>query len=393
MARHGPLTLCYRWHGLIPSLRGYSWHLVLSLAPVKQRGTVSARPSLAGAGKRVTTRDIAGQLNLSVSTVGRALAGDPRISAGTRHRVEEKAAELGYVANQAARMMRGAPSMVIGLLIPDIRNAFYAVAAHALAQCMSQQGYQVMLCETGDSRDSELAQVRGMIAARVAGVIVVPTPNPRGETIRLLRRLPHVQLLRIHPDMAEQWFGIDDREVLRGATRHLHDLGHTRIAYLGGLSGLSTGQRRLAGYLDVLGTGHDPALVAQLPPGSVEAARTELARILDGPRPPSAVVTASVRITQGVLEELAARRVAVPGELSVIGFGDEPGFAWWGPGLTTMALPVHEIATACSMWLLQRLRDGGGTAPFTSSTGGYLRERGSTRPAVPTDKGPTAKGE
>lgn len=343
----------------------------------------------------MTTRDIAEQLNLSVSTVGRALADDPRISVGTRHRVERKAAELGYVANQAARMMRGAPSMVIGLLIPDIRNDFYSTAAHALAQCMSQHGYQVMLCETGDSRDSELAQVRGMVAGRVAGVIVVPTPNPRGETIRLLRHLPHVQFLRIHPDLAEQWFGIDDREVLRGATRHLCGLGHTRIAYLGGLSGLSTGQQRLAGYLDVLGDGHDPGLVAQMPPGSVKAARTELARLLDGPDPPSAVVTASVRITQGVLEELAARRVAVPGELSVVGFGDEPGFAWWGPGLTTVAFPVHEIATACSMWLLQRLRDGG-AAPFSSSTGGYLRERGSTAPAYRAADGqppwPAGKG-
>jgi DNA-binding LacI/PurR family transcriptional regulator len=355
---------------------------VLSLALMGQGGTVSRRRSSTGAaGKRVTTRDLAEQLNLSVSTVGRALADDPRISVSTRHRVELKAAELGYVANQAARMMRGAPSMVIGLLIPDIRNDFYAVAAHALAQCLSQQGYQVMLCETGDSRDSELAQVRGMIAGRVAGVIVVPTPNPRGETIRLLRHVPHVQLLRRHPGLAEQWFGIDDREVLRTATRRLLGLGHTRIAYLGGVGGLWTGQQRLAGYLDAIGSDHDPGLVAQLPPDSVEAARTELARLLDGPHPPSAVVTASVRITQGACEELAARRVAVPGELSVIGFGDEPGFAWWGPGLTTMALPVHEIATACSMWLLQRLRGGGGAAPLRSSAGGYLRERGSTAPA------------
>ncbi|MFB4300505.1 LacI family DNA-binding transcriptional regulator [Actinomadura sp. NTSP31] len=330
-------------------------------------------------GKRVTTRDIAEQLGLSVSTVGRALAGDPRISTGTRHRVERKAAELGYVGNQAARMMRGASSRVIGLMVPDVGNTFYSTAAHALAQCMSRQGHQVMLCETGDDRDNELAQVRGMIAGQVAGVIVVPTPSPRGETVRLLRQVPHVQLLRTHPDLARQSFGIDDRQVLRDATRHLRDLGHTRIAYLGGPAGLSTGERRLAGYLDVVGD-RDHGLVVHVPPGSVEDTRRELARLLDGPGPPSAVVAASVRITEGVLEELAARRVAVPRDLSVVGFGDEPGFGWWGPGLTTMALPVHEVATACSLWLLQRLRDGDRPAPFISSTGGYLRERGSTAP-------------
>ncbi|MEH0580099.1 LacI family DNA-binding transcriptional regulator [Streptomyces canus] len=335
-------------------------------------------------GKRVTTRDIAEQLNLSVSTVGRALAQDSRISVETRHRVEQKAAELGYVGNQAARMMRGASSKVIGLMVPDVGNVFYSTAAHALAQCMSKQGYQVMLCETSDDRDNELAQVKGMIAGQVAGVIVVPTPNPRSESIRLLRQVPHVQFLRTHPELAKQSFGIDDRGVLSEATRHLRDLGHTRIAYLGGLPGLSTGHQRFAGYLDVVGDDHDPDLVAHIPPGASDSARDALARLLDSPNPPSAVVTASVRVTEGVLEELDARRVAVPRELSVVGFGDQPGFGWWGPGLTTMALPVHEVATACSMWLLQRLGDSGRSAPFSSNTGGYLRTRGST--AVPAQR-------
>jgi LacI family transcriptional regulator len=331
-----------------------------------------------GTGKRVTTRDIAEQLDLSVSTVGRARAHDRRISVETRHRVEQKALELGYVGNQAARMMRGASSNVIGLLVPDVRNTFYSTAAHALARCMSAQGYQVMLCETDDDPDRELAQVRGMIAGQVAGVIVVPSPSPRGESVRLLRQIPHVQFLRTHPDLAQQRFGIDDRAVLRAGTQHLKDLGHTRIAYVGGPSGLSTGRQRLAGYLDVVGGDHDAGLVAHLPPGAVDAAREALTRLLERPDAPTALITASVRITEGVLEELCARQVDVPRELSVVGFGDEPGFAWWGPGLSTMVLPVHEVATACSMWLLQSLREEGRRTPFSSTTGGHLHERGST---------------
>lgn len=332
-----------------------------------------------GAGKRVTTRDIAEQLNLAVSTVGRALANDPRVSVHTRHRVEQKAAELGYVGNQAARMMRGAPSTVIGLLIPDIGNTFYSAAAHALAQCMSRQGYQVMLCETDDDRENELAQVRSMIAGQVAGVIVVPTPNPRKESIRLLQQLPHVQFLRKHPAL-EQWFGIDDRAVLRDATQHLRDLGHTRIAYLGGPTALSTGRDRKAGYLDALAEHHDPGLIAHIPPFCVQDARKELARLLDAPHPPTALVTASNRITQGALEELTARRISVPQRFSVVGFTDDPGFAWWGPGLTTMALPVHDIAVACSTWLLQHLRNNTDPTPFASSAGGRLIKRGTTAP-------------
>lgn len=326
----------------------------------------------------VTTRDIAEQLSLSVSTVGRALANDSRISAQTRFRVEQKAAELGYIGNQAARMMRGAPSTVVGLVVPDIRNSFYSTAAHALTQSMGEQGYQVMLSETGDDRNSELAKVKGMVAARVAGVIHVPTPNPHPDTVRLLRQVPHVQLLRKHASLGDHWFGIDDREVLRTATEHLRRLGHTRIAYFGGAPNLSTSRDRLEGYLEAMGEAHVPDLVIHMPPDSQEAASTAIAELLKRSDPPSAVVTATVRATQGVLLELAAHRISVPGALSVVGFGDEPGFSWWGPGLTTMGLPVHEVATACAMWLLGRLGGNEPDSPYISRVGGFLVERGST---------------
>src|ERR1700722_18474288 len=100
------------------------------------------------------------RLNVSVSTVGRALADDPRISDETKLRVKRTADELGYVANRAARMMRGVRSTVVGLVVPDVRNSFYATVAHALASTVQERGHQVMLCETGDDRGTELRQVK-----------------------------------------------------------------------------------------------------------------------------------------------------------------------------------------------------------------------------------------
>jgi LacI family transcriptional regulator len=104
--------------------------------------------------------------------------------------------------------------------------------------------------------------------------------------------------------------------------------------------------------------------------------------LLAAPSPPTAVVTAAVPVTRGVLEALYADRVPVPGQLSVVGFGDEPGFSWWGPGLTTMALPVRALATACGAWLLHRLQAPAGAGrrdePFASVSPGTLVLRGST---------------
>lgn len=329
--------------------------------------------------KSVTTRDIAAELNLSVSTVGRALVDDRRISPATRKRVAQKARELGYVGNVAARMMRGAPSNVVGLLVPDIRNSFYSTVAHALSRSLGTTRFRLMLSETGDDPLQELEQIRGLAAARIAGLVVVPTPAPKLESIRLLHGMPHVQLLRFNPRLGSQWFGVADEDALYRATTHLIDLGHRHIAYLGGEPTRSTGGDRLAGYLRAVGERRIGPLVKHTSPTSVDTARAAAREVLGSSSAITAIVTASVMITQAVVEEVTEQGIDVPGQLSVVGFGDEPGFSWWGPGLTTMAMPVHEVATTCSMWLRERLSGNDLDAPFRSSAAGMLIERGSTR--------------
>jgi DNA-binding LacI/PurR family transcriptional regulator len=336
----------------------------------------------------ITTRDIAERLGLSVSTVGRALADDPRISEATKFRVRQAASDMGYVSNRAARMMRGAASNVVGLVIPDIRNSFYSTIAHELSKNMEAQGFQLMLSETDDDRMVELRHLRELSANRVAGVIIVPTSRPHNESVKLLQTVPHVQLLRKHPSLGSQWFGVDDQEALRVATAHLVELGHTRIGYAGGPAELPTGAERLKGFRSALRQGglpdDDTALTALGPPSSVQYGRQAVRRLLQGPARPTALVLGSVQFTLGVLEELSLTDVKVPEDLSVVGFGDQPGFSWWGPGLTTIGLPIQEMATGCALWLMRRLtttpRNDGA---YTSVSPGSLITRGSTAPPDP----------
>ena len=331
-----------------------------------------------------TAKDVAARLGVSVSTVGRALSDDPRISAETKARVVQAAEAMGYVADRAARMMRGASSDIVGVVVPDISNGFYATIAHALSETLARNRHQLMLGETADDPAAELRQVRGFVAARVAGAIVVPTARPAPDTVRLLRGLPHVQMLRHVEAQSPQWFGIDDDRSLRTATEHLTGLGHRRIAFVGGTADLPTGAARQRGYREALtsaGLTVDPALLELGPPSSVQHGRDAVSRLLDRADPPTGIVTASVQATRGVLEALLERGTDVPGEVSVVGFGDEAGWSWWGPGLTTVSLPVKHLATACALWLLDRLsRPAGETAPFTSTSPGVLTVRGSTGP-------------
>jgi len=333
----------------------------------------------------VTIKDIAARLQVSPSTVGRALADDPRISVATKKKVTEVANEMGYVANLAARMMRGVSSNLIGLVLPDIRNSFYSTIAHALSQCVRGAGFQLTLSETEDDRMVELQHIRELVSANVAGIIIVPSAKPHREAVRLLKMQPHVQLIRRESAIGEQFFGIDDTQSIYEATHHLVELGHRRIAYVGGTDDLPTGAARLRGYQKALSTlarnGKAGAEQVRLgAPGSVDFGREAMRELLALTQTPTAVVAGSVRITQGILEELMSRRVSVPDQLSVVGFGDELGFSWWGPGLTTIGLPVHDLATACGLWFVHQIRQGPSAhGPYSSIATATLVMRGSTR--------------
>ena len=98
-----------------------------------------------------------------------------------------------------------------------------------------------MLSETGEDRLSEFGQIRELAAAQVAGIIIVPTPEPHPEAVRLLQAIPHVQLLRNIASLSPHWFGIDDQAILQAATAHLLELGHRRLGYVGGTVDFPTG--------------------------------------------------------------------------------------------------------------------------------------------------------
>lgn len=339
----------------------------------------------------ITIKDIAARLHVSPSTVGRALADDPRISSAMKQKVLEVANEIGYVANRAARMMRGASSNLVGLVVPDIRNSFYSTIAHALSKCLEQEGFQLTLSETDDDRLVELRHIRELTSVGVAGIIIVPSARPHPDSVRLLGMTSHIQLLRKHASLGEQWFGIDDAQALHQATMHLVELGHRRIAYIGSSAELPTGAARVKGFRNALASSKGAQGFEELGvPGSTNFARDALRRLLALPIPPTAVVTGSVQHTLGVLEELLTSEVRVPEQLSVVGFGDELAFRLWGPSLTTVGLPVSELATACGLWFVHQMKQkSASTAPYSSVSPPTLIVRGSTRRISATDAGLT----
>jgi LacI family transcriptional regulator, repressor for deo operon, udp, cdd, tsx, nupC, and nupG len=329
----------------------------------------------------ITIKDIAGRLDLSVSTVGRALTDHPHISRETKERVRVVAKELGYVANAAARVMRGGSSHLIGLLVPDIRSSFYSMVAHNLSKCFEREGFHLALSITDDDRDIESKQVRELVSARVAGVVTVPTAAPRRETLALLRTVPHVQLLRRIPALGD-WFGLDEERGMLDVANHLFALGHRRVAFIGDLI-FPTGRMRYDGFRRA----HTEAQIkldesfVEFGPPEQQFAGEAIERLLARRPVPTAVVLTTVMATLGVVEKLMAMKIAVPDDISIVGFGDGPWQKWWGSGLTTVRLPAEDLATGCGLWFLNRLRSKSTELrgePYVSISPVSLVIRGST---------------
>jgi LacI family transcriptional regulator len=310
--------------------------------------------------KKPATRlkDVARTLGVSISTVARALADHPQIGEITKARVRVAAGKLGYVAHSAARAMRRGHTNLIGLAVPDIQNEFYGALAKGLAQRCGDEGYQLLLAVTEDDPVAEERQVRALAEAGAAGIVLVASPAPRRETLALLSRSTWVQLIRRIDGVSAPWFGIDEAAALRVAAAHLIAFGHRRIGYIGGTQTLSTGRQRLAGFRQAFteaGLPFPEDIVRTGPPRPPFAAQA-FDEIWAAAQRPTALVAAGARLTAGALERIGALGLRVPGDLSVVGYGDVP---WWSTGLSSVALPTREVAMACADHLLRRLADAG----------------------------------
>jgi DNA-binding LacI/PurR family transcriptional regulator len=328
-----------------------------------------------------TAKEVAARAGVAISTVGRALADDPRISALTKEKVRKVADELGYVGNLAARIMRGGSNNVIGLILPNIRNDFYASIAQALSECAHREGYGISLYITGDSQSAENRHIRDCIDAHTAGIIIVPTATPSKESIRLLRDVPHVQLLRFVPSIGAICFEIDDKEAMAAATAHLLSLGHKHLAYIGGSVSLSTGRARLAGVKSAIAdSGNGAVLEEYLGSPRVELGKSSIAAILEKTPRATAILTGSVQATQGVFGALMEHRMSIPTDISLVGFGNPGWYEWLGPGLTTVQPPIESLARSCGLWFLDQLQRDviGSTHQHRSISQSALIIRGST---------------
>ncbi|WP_380058217.1 LacI family DNA-binding transcriptional regulator [Falsihalocynthiibacter sp. SS001] len=295
---------------------------------------------------RVTIKSIAKDLGISHMTVSRALSDNPNVLKATREAVQKRAQELGYVKSAAAMAMRGDGTQIVGLLLPNIVNEFYARFANTMAQSCVAQGLQLIIHLTNDDYNVERLALERLLEVQAAAVVMVPTPAQESFDDQSIANTRIIQLIRQRASATPTSAVIvEDSAAIEQAVAHLVRLGHKKIAYIGADQALSSGRSRLAAFqngLANLGIEANANLIRSAPP-SFEMGRKSATDLfaLGGA---TALVCGGFEVSNGALSAYMDRLSDSGERIAFVGYGDPAFYAWVDGGITTVQIPVEELA-------------------------------------------------
>jgi LacI family transcriptional regulator, galactose operon repressor len=295
--------------------------------------------------------DVANVAGVSLRTASRVLNDDPRVAPDTRQRVRAAMDDLSFSPDAMARSLRAGTDTAIGFVVESIADPFFASVIDAVELQMSRHGRSVLVASTRRDAAREQDVVERMLRRRVAGLLLSPGS---GSHDWLDPRVPVVLVDRPAAGLAADLIEIDDHRAAFDAVTHLIAHGHQRIAYAGDTPAIATSAARLRGYRDALqehGIAIDERLVRCDCATSDAAARITSALVSD-PHPPTAILSATIRASLGVVPALhAAGRT----DIALVAFGDFPMADTLRPAVTVVDHPGHEVGRVAASRLLARL--------------------------------------
>ncbi len=314
----------------------------------------------------VSIADIARVAGVSHTTVSRALRGSPLISEGTRGRIERLAREMGYTPNAIAQSLQTRQTSTIGLVVTSIADPFFGDVVKGVEEVAREGGFSVLLSASHNDPDQEVGIIETFHRRRVDGILVASSRVTNyGERLDHIR-VPTVLINSQAESQAKllHWVNVDDRQGAQLAVEHLLKLGHRSIGYLGVSTRPRSNQQRLLGYQSALGAVHVPCCDewVVIAPGDeasqeedVAAGQTSLPRLLDAGV--TAIFCYNDMIAIGVLIACRERGIAVPQELSVIGFDDIKMASYVTPPLTTIHQPMLQLGRLATQVMLDLLNN------------------------------------
>ena len=319
-------------------------------------------------GTRVTILDVAARAGVHAGTVSRALNRPDQVAEETRVRVEAAVEALGFVPNRAARGLITGRTGNIAVIVPDITNPFFALLVRSIERAAREVQLQVLLVDTGERNEEEERAAR-TLGPEVDGLIVV-SPRKLHRSLDEHVGTPTVYVNR--PASGRSSVVMRSAAAAADALRHLSDLGHRRLVYVGGPKGSwAATERRDAVARTGKAVGIE-VLAVQAEAPTVQGASAAVDLVLE--QQATAVMAFNDQLALGVIAGLTRRGVKVPDDVSVVGCDDVPMADLVAPPLTTITMPT-DAAGAAAVRLLD-------SEPETVELSGTLVMRGSTGPAA-----------
>lgn len=337
--------------------------------------------------KRVTVIDIARAAGVSKSTVSLVLQGSSIPRAETRARVNEAIAQLGYVYNRGAANLRQAKSKIIGIVVNDLTNSFFAELAVGMDMIVQSAGYVQFLAHSGEDVDRQSELIASMREHGIAGLILSPARGTSAADLKPIidSGLPIVLAVRNLPGAKVSSLLSDNYAGAKLAVQHLIELGHRRIAFIGGFPDTHVFTERTQGYLDAMANWRlpvdDDAIISVAP--SRAGGAEGVAHALRSRRSaPTAAVCFNDAVAFGVCDGLRSQRMEPGRDFSVVGFDDVIEARSAVPALTTVSVNPQRLGQQAAQLLFKQINSGAGTTETIRSAVRLVVRQSTAAPAM-----------
>lgn len=309
-----------------------------------------------------TIRDVSRLAGVSRMTVSRVISSPERVLPATRDKVIQAIDALGYVPDRAAGSLASRRSGFIALILPTLTNANFAMVAHGLTEVLHESGYQLLIAYTNYDLAEEERQLANLLARRPEAIVLTGTAHGPGITRMLAQAgIPVFEISDLPASPIQHAVGFSNHEVGRVAAHYLMDRGFRRIGALASQSvgdvGDYRGEARMRGFeaeLRLHGRPTDLIVRHGRPPVSYEHGAAAINYLLDHEPEVDAVFAVSDLSAVGVVMACQRRGISVPGDLSVMGFGDFEIGREINPPLTTIHVDFHGLGRRVGQLLIDR---------------------------------------
>ena len=309
----------------------------------------------------VNIKQLAKILNISISTVSKALRDSHDISKETKERVIALATELNYQPNPHASSLRKAKSKTIAVIIPEIANNYFSLAINGIESIAQEKGYHVLIYLTHESYQKEVAMMRLLHSGRVDGILIsissTTTDYSHIEELQA-KGLPVVFFDRVCENFNTVSITTDDYESALNATNHLVQQGCKKIAHLMISKNLSIGDKRLKGYLNAL-KDHQLQIDESLIISCTNDEEEDFALVKDllEKRKPDGIFAAVERYAISAYEDCRQLNISIPNDVKIISFSNLQTASLLDPSLTTITQPAFEIGRQAATILFRALEE------------------------------------